>query len=99
MALSTSLRKVEKCRGVFARSAWSSPHENKRTKKSEPSNSIAKAFRNKSERGNVSAHEEDEAEGGVAEQQADWHTAHVLCTLKTAAEKNSHQAATFTRWI
>lgn len=47
----------------------------------------------KSERGNVSAHKEDEAVRGVADQQPGWHSGHVLCTLKTAAEKNSHGVA------
>lgn len=41
----------------------------------------------------LSAHEEDEAVRGVADQQAGWHSGHVLCTLKTAAEKNSHGIA------
>lgn len=41
----------------------------------------------------LKAHEEDEAVRGVAEQQAGWHSGHVLCTLKTATEKNSHRNA------
>lgn len=56
----------------------------------------ARAFLIKVKEETLSAHKEDkedEAVRGVADQQADWHSGHVLCTLKTAAEKNSHRVA------
>lgn len=57
----------------------------------------AHAFLDKSERGNVESTLRKMKLRGVAEQQADrqagWHSGRVLCTLKTAAEKNSHGIA------